>query len=48
MKMNAKETNFELRMDQTIKITQDKVLFEKINGQAKAKRLVLKKLSWGK
>lgn len=48
MKLRAKQANFEFKMEETLKLNKEKVLFEKLTGVAKAKRMALRKIGWGK
>lgn len=48
MKLNAQEAKFETRLDDTIKINQQKLLLEKLTGMNKQKAKSLKRLVWSK
>lgn len=48
MKLNAEKVNFEIQMDNTIKVNQQKLALEKLTGMNKQKAKTLKRLVWSK
>ena len=48
MKMRAKEAQFEVQLDQTIKMNQKKLLLEQLMGIKKQKNSIVKRLILGK